>query len=787
MPTPDAEGITTHEHMFWDASSGYVNTIVLRDAEPCALPEGSEGPDAEAGRGVRVSATPMEGDAGPPVDVTNLSVFYADPDDLVIEVRDLANLALGDVALDVECQADNDEWVPVGGGVFTVEATDNLPPGTDFPTTEDFGPVVEGGRIPLSLAALNAEGPVGYPISELDLADVRAELDGERLEIEGTAEDARVILPADAEPGLHMLSLAYDDPALWWVVVPVINGFAAPEPDVVAGGDGVPRLEELRTDPTTLLAALGLTAAAIVTVWLLVGFPSDIFNKSLEGNRGRVRNWWQRIRALLTGRGRGERRAFLSLSAGAAFLVFWVLSAALPVLLNRDPAPEATPWLDFLGLLVAVFAVTVVYAWVVNARDWAWSHVPGRFEVLPAGLVIIAFCSLASAAADFEPGYFYGLIAGFAAVADRRSRLAMAEADKDAFVRDNEGRATRLGAISVLALSILCYLLWNSVDTVVQQGEAPFGVQLLDKALFSTALLGIQTVVFGLLPMQFLDGHRLWTWGRRHWHWPTSPDCSPSSTCCTCTPTGPRARPSPSPCWPPPLSSSASVCCRWRSGCSSYGAPAATRAAGGARRRRSASRPRSARPRPVPSKQRRAPPAPPPAPTRRLRSPIHRTRGRPPPPRNPRRRRNNLPGRHKGRPFRRLSRRGLRPLSPRTGRTRARPSHRHLPPLPGRTPMPEAPGRPPARRRRRKQRHSRTAANSHRESTPGRTTPPGPARTAPPRPFPGPGRRRDRRPDRRTRPLPSGSRRKGSCQRRNRGADRHSSHHALRSPHTMSA
>ncbi|OLT27073.1 hypothetical protein BJF83_19300 [Nocardiopsis sp. CNR-923] len=525
-PGHAAREVTVHEHLLWAPTSSLVKTVVVRDAPACALPEGEEGPSADGSRGVRLDGAVALGEGLEVVPVPEPTVYYADPDDLVIEFEGALDAPWGEtVTITVECLTTEDSWVPVGEGSYVIPPpSDVLPFGLDFPTAVDFGPVVENGRVPLSLAELPADGPVGHPYSDLDIAQVRADLDGEPATVTGTDEDARVVFPQDAEPGLRLLTLSYDDPAYWEVTVPVINGYAAPAPaaepppaaEVEGDGDGVPRLEDLRTDPVTLLIALAVTTAAIGVVWLLVGFPSDVFNKSIEGNQGRIRGWWHRLRAFVTGR-RGERRALLTPTAGTAFVVFWILSAALPVLLNWNPDPEARPLLDFLALLIAVFAVTVVYAWVVNARDWAWSQVPGRFEVLPAGLVIVVVCSAASAAANFEPGYFYGLIAGFAAVADRAARVDLPEAERDGFVREHEGRATRLGAFSVLALSIVCYLFWNSLSAVVEDGGAPLGVLLMEKALFTTTVLGVQTVVFGLLPMRFLDGHRLWRWGRARW------------------------------------------------------------------------------------------------------------------------------------------------------------------------------------------------------------------------------------------------------------------------------
>ena len=518
VPTvPDPRGVTGH--LFFNTGNpAYL--FALRDSAACALPEGTSGTDGGTGRGVRVSASVQEllEPEWQPLELSDVEVHYAAPDDLVVEIREHdREFGIGAVRVRIDCLNEDGEWEEAALSGLNLRSRSQGAGGAQF-FVDPFPLIVEDGVIPL---VLNTEEIVAGDQTTPVMSELRAELDGVPMELTGTGNTGQALIPEGTEPGLHTLTLIRDhefDPG--WVDVPVIHGFAAgpvePAPAPVADDTGVPRVEDLRTDPTTLFIALGVSASAAVGLGLMMGFPSDFFNKSVEANQGVIRRWWRGFRALLTGR-RGGRRAYFSWSAGFAFLVFWVLAAALPVLWNWNPAPEATPLLDFAGLLIAVLVVTVVYAWVVNSSDTAWSGVPGRFEVLPIGLAIVALCSLVSAALDFQPGYFYGLIAAFAAVSDRTSRLSGPAEGKERFVRRREGRATFLGAVCVLIVSVCCYMIWDSVTAAAQQEGAPLWLRVLDKALFATLLLGVQTIVFGLFPVKFLDGHRLWLWGPFQW------------------------------------------------------------------------------------------------------------------------------------------------------------------------------------------------------------------------------------------------------------------------------
>lgn len=529
-PEPDAQGVTAH--MFDAGPDERSFLLALRDSEPCSLPEGAS--EALEGRGLRLTAARtdtfvgIDEEKGPwtSAEFPEPEVHYASPHDLIVEIVEPEYVFSTALRFRVECLAENGEWEEAARVEINSVPLSQSEIGAFLPVHR-FSPVVrEDGTIPLEIN--RGIDYVNYDLPAL--GELEAQLNGQPVTIEVADENSgQVVIPEDTEPGLHMLTFerttvtpegaGYFD----LIDLPVVYGFAAPPaqpsptPEPVVA-DGLPRIDQLRLDPVTLMVA-AVASLGLAGLISLIGFPSDLFNKSVEADNSRPRTrWWARLRGMLSGRRAWGRSTRFSPLSGTAFVLVWVLAAALPVFVNWRPgAPDATPFLDFLGMLVAVFAVTMLYSGVVNVRDWRWSHVPGRFEVLLPGVVIVLVCAVVSFVSRFEPGYFYGLVAGFVAVADRRSKLDLPEAGKDDFVRVQEGRATLAGAAALWALCVLCYVTWSGVNSAVEQGVGGTVLAVLDKALFATTVLGLQTAVFGLAPVRFMDGHRLWRWNKRIW------------------------------------------------------------------------------------------------------------------------------------------------------------------------------------------------------------------------------------------------------------------------------
>jgi hypothetical protein len=277
---------------------------------------------------------------------------------------------------------------------------------------------------------------------------------------------------------------------------------------------------EIARDPTVLLHGLALA----VFMLLLVGFPAELFNKTLEDedNYAEVRRWfrWRRRLPRLVPRiPIPARMARLGSRPGVQFAAFCVVAAALTALVDPDVLHYcqggelvcAGDWWRktlevFIGFLVAIPVTTLVYGVPEEAVTRTASGQASRLRVLPLALLAAALFAAWSAVGQFLPGYVYGLVAGYAALRTRQP------SERD------EGLAVLFGGTAVLAVSVLMWLTWGPVRDAAEGDEAGFAILSLNAMLSQLVVLGVQVVVFGLMPFTFLAGAKLkrwktWVWG----------------------------------------------------------------------------------------------------------------------------------------------------------------------------------------------------------------------------------------------------------------------------------
>ena len=272
---------------------------------------------------------------------------------------------------------------------------------------------------------------------------------------------------------------------------------AAPaEPGLIPGGAGdeqpfaasVPAPAEVSLDPIILLQSAALAALLV----LLMPFPSQLFNSTLETHEDDVRRWLRldRIGSVVGGIG-----AFWASWPGVA--LFTLLAAVLYGFLDPGFGLHLGSLATFLGMLAGIVLVTVAFAVPVI---WAHRRHGDRpsLKVVPVSLLIGVACVLLSRLTNFQPGYLYGLLIGLAFARE----LSAAE----------EGRATAIGAALMLAVAFGAWLGLGALP----QGEA-FGLVVARTALAALMVAGLEGVVFGLLPMRFLPGEPLYAWNRMLW------------------------------------------------------------------------------------------------------------------------------------------------------------------------------------------------------------------------------------------------------------------------------
>lgn len=250
--------------------------------------------------------------------------------------------------------------------------------------------------------------------------------------------------------------------------------------------------------PTSIKQVLR-SAALVLALMVVVGFPAEIFNKTLEENYDEIRGWLGRHRLR-------RRRQQRPLPESVQLALFAVLSALLLCLVDPSAALDRKTAALALGFLIALPLMMIFFELPMEAYYTRVSGLLSTLRVLPLALAIAAASALLSREAHFQPGYVYGLFAGYAVLRGRR------------LARAQEGRGILLGALCALGVSVLAWLVWGQSVSRSAAGPHPsFGLLVLDAALSSMFVVGVEGVVFALIPLRFLYGHKLMRWSRTLW------------------------------------------------------------------------------------------------------------------------------------------------------------------------------------------------------------------------------------------------------------------------------
>lgn len=232
---------------------------------------------------------------------------------------------------------------------------------------------------------------------------------------------------------------------------------------------------------------------------LLLALPVVVINSTVNANRDEILRWWAPVRRVGSWATRGAVRRMLttavtSVVAGTALYVF--LDPEFPL---RDDAGAFAA-----GILVGLSAIVANHVLI-----WRWylrRHSPGftgGWRVYPGQVAFAALCVVLSRVASFTPGLMLGTPGDF-------------EVDRPL----HQERHCRRLLIGVLALGAMSLTAWVVSIPVAQAASEPGAGSLLrmvDVALAVIAIAGMETLVFALIPLPFLDGYALAHWRPRVW------------------------------------------------------------------------------------------------------------------------------------------------------------------------------------------------------------------------------------------------------------------------------
>ena len=242
-------------------------------------------------------------------------------------------------------------------------------------------------------------------------------------------------------------------------------------------------------------SSLLLSALGALAMMVLIAFPAELFNTTLEANYDEVRGWFG-LRPRPPTAGTGVKNV-------AVFVLFLALSGPLCLAMLRSSALDVTTVLAAAGLSVATAIV------VFGSELPTYLHLHRRYGeranvvALPGTLIVAVACVLLSRAVRFEPGYFYGLVGGLAFTQILR--------------KETSGR---LAAGSVVVMVGLSTAAWLALTPVARMADAPEPGAwpiLVEAILGGIFWVALDSLVIALLPLRLLTGSKIFGWRRLRW------------------------------------------------------------------------------------------------------------------------------------------------------------------------------------------------------------------------------------------------------------------------------
>jgi hypothetical protein len=265
---------------------------------------------------------------------------------------------------------------------------------------------------------------------------------------------------------------------------PVARSFAA----------SVPPPDDLLTDPAAVTQSLLLALLFL----LLAAFPGQLINKTLEENYDEVAGWFARGGRAVAGVREALAR-FWKRRSGV--LTFVALSAVLYGFLS----PDFGPTFESVAALVGILAgLAVVIATFELPKKFVQTRIlgdRGRLEVQPLTIFVAIACVFVSRVADFQPGYLYGLVAGWAFAAPLGAR--------------DEGKAAAWTAVWMLIVALGAWIALPIAEATF--AGQPLVLTALAAGLATVFVGGLEGLLFELVPLRFLRGQALMAWRRGLW------------------------------------------------------------------------------------------------------------------------------------------------------------------------------------------------------------------------------------------------------------------------------
>jgi hypothetical protein len=297
-------------------------------------------------------------------------------------------------------------------------------------------------------------------------------------------------VPGDASQGTHEVTASCDasgdtiETASLFEVLPV----SVHRPAFVTS---LPLPGQISLDPGALLATGAIALGAII----LIAFPFELFNSAMEENYDEVRGWF----------GMGPRGVpeVKTRSGTLGFFGLTGVTALATGFLSPDFGFNRTSVVLFIGICVALLVMAVLFSLPADIGIRRQFGEWGKLNFLPGSLIVTIVMVAACRIFEFQPGFFYGALAGLA------FRSALSE--------DVQGKMTAANWVFSLAISVGAFFLRVPVSAAAGEPGSSIWWIAVEICLALIFLWGIEGLAVGMLPMRFLDGRKVMRWSKPAW------------------------------------------------------------------------------------------------------------------------------------------------------------------------------------------------------------------------------------------------------------------------------
>jgi hypothetical protein len=268
----------------------------------------------------------------------------------------------------------------------------------------------------------------------------------------------------------------------------------------------VPTLGDVKFNPSVVSTNFGL---ALVTLLILI-LTAVIFNETLEENEQRVHGIIRNVAAPFAGifsAGSGAVSGFGNLPGWMRAIVPTLLALALAAALYGLEEPGSgfnqKSLVLFLSYLVAFTLIT--YSWDgAQALACRYFGVPAVVRVFPVGVVVAIIAVALTRITGFQPGLMYGFVAANAIIQPAR------------LTDDQEGKKTLFASVALLSLCAVAWVLVDPLRTVAED-HSSFWAAVPEGIAVGLFVAGLEGLFFQMIPIEFLDGRKLWKWNKVAW------------------------------------------------------------------------------------------------------------------------------------------------------------------------------------------------------------------------------------------------------------------------------